>query len=207
MVWVNMKKVTIMITTTILVILLAASSVEADVVLTGGIDAEVKEWLGIVHPKINLENQSVTFGVDVTTEGDKTIYKVNDTLIINLNITKEVNRTYIIPRSIFYSAFMKRKIGFRDIFPLRGILSRIFPMKALFKSVNVVKGMLGKADQSINISLNYEISNTTFENGENLTMTIYVMGFLPGDLDGLSAKIPIITKKQITLEVSYIENI
>ncbi len=202
----NIKKTAIMITV-LTISLIAASAVEADAVLTGEINAEVKEWLGIVYPEINLENQSVTFGVDVVTDGNETTYQVNDTLIINLDVTKETNRTYVFPRSIFYTAYMKRKIGLMDIFPLRGLIGRIFPMLALFKSVNVVKGMLGKADQSINISLNYEISNTTFENGENLTMTIYVMGFLPGNLeDGLSAKIPIITKKQITLEANYIEN-
>jgi len=201
-----MKKTAITITV-LTISLIAASTVEADAVLTGEIDAEVKEWLGIVYPEISLENQSVTFGVDVLTDGDKTTYRVNDTLIINLDVTKENNRTYIFPRSIFYSAFMTRKITDIKLLPIRGILSRIFPMLVLFKSVNIVKGMLGKADQSINISLNYEISNTTFENGEKLTMTLCIMGFMPGDLNGLSEKIPIITKKQITLEVSYIENI
>jgi len=183
------------------------STAQADALLDGGIDVEVKEWLGIVYPQINLENQSIEFEVEVTTDGDATTYRVNDTLIIDLNVNQDDNRTYIFPRSVFFSAFMRRSLALRDIFPLRGLINRLFPVMKFFKSVNVVKGMLGDADQSINMSLDYAISNTTFESGENLTLSLYVMGFLPGDLNGLSEDIPIITQEKVILTVSYVEKI
>lgn len=182
------------------------TTAEADATLSGNIDVNVKEWIGVVYPQINLENQSVTFEVETITEGDETAYYVNDTLIINLDITNESNRTFIFPRALFYSIIMKRSLANIKILPLRGLFKRIFPVFKPFGTENVVDSILGKnMTGSINLSINYEIDEETFNNGEELTLTLYTMGFLPGDLDGLSEKVPFIAKKQITLEVNYIE--
>lgn len=180
---------------------------KADAVIEGNVNVEVKEWLGVVYPKIEIENQSITFGTEIITDGEETTYLVNDTLIIPLHVVNESNRTFVIPRAVFYSVIIKRSLSDAKILPIRGFLKRMFPVLSIFKSVNVIKGMLGKEDESINVTLNYKISNTTFENGENLTMIIFVMGFLPGDLNGLSEKIPFIAKKQVTLNVSYIQKL
>lgn len=201
-----MKK-TKTITLTIILMLLSLATVttaEADVTLSGNIHADVKEWLGVVYPQINLENQSVTFEVETITEDDETIYHVNDTLIINLDVTNESNRTFIFPRAIFYSVIMKRSLSNVKILPLRGLFKRIFPIFKPFGSENVIDSILGKnVTNTINLSIDYEIDEETYNNGEDLTLTIYAMGILPGDLNGVSEKIPFITKKQITLEVSY----
>ena len=182
------------------------STAEADETLTGTINVEIKEWIGIVYPEINIDNQSVTFEVNISTDGSETTYQVEDTLTIELNITKNTDReNYIFPRSVFYSIIMTRKILDAKLLPIIGFFKRIFPVREIFKSVNVIKGMLGKEESSINITLNYPISNETFHNGENLTMYIYVMGFLPGDVNGLLKGIPIIDHAKVALNVSYIE--
>ena len=199
-----MKKIISALILALFISMSIASIVDADVNINGAVDVEVKEWVGIVYPSINIENQSVTFEVNASAMDNETTYTVEDTLIIGLNVTKESNRTYVFPRSIFYSAIMTRKITDIKLLPLRGILSRVFPIRQLFKSVNVAKGMLGKEDANISITLDYIIDNKTYNNGENLTLHLYMMGFLPGDVNGISKILPFITYKDINLEIDYI---
>ena len=100
---------------------------------------------------------------------------------------------------------MRRSITLKDIFPIRGLFSRIFPVFNEFGSANVVKGLIGaNVSEAIEIPVSYEISEEIFNSGEDLTFTIYVMGFLPGDLDGVADQVPIIDSQKITLEVDYV---
>jgi hypothetical protein len=86
------------------------------------------------------------------------------------------------------------------------IFNRLFPIREFIKSKNVVDSMLGgEKDTNLTIPVNYEISQDTFNTSENLTMHIYLMGFMPGEANGLSDNIPIIAHKAITLEVTYEE--
>jgi len=182
----------------------AASICGAKETLNGEMKVEVSEWMGIVSPKIDFGNQSVTFNAEKETVDNETVYNVNDTLKINLNITDNSGRnTYILPRSMFCSVIMYRKPIEAKLFPLMGILSRLFPVRQLLKSANVVNSTLGgKKDNNITISLKYTVTNDTFNNGgENLSMMVYVIGFLPGDING--GGLSIIAHKTITLNISY----
>jgi hypothetical protein len=189
----------------------AASMCRAEETLNGEMKVEVSGWIGIVFPKIEFDNQSVTFDVEKETVENETFCNVNDTLKINLNITDNSSggRKFILPRSMFYSIIMYRKPikpieALFPLFPLSKMLSRIFPVKQLLKSVNVVNSTLGsKKDNNITIPLKYTITNETFnKKGENLSMMVYVMGFLPGDINGIEG-VPIIAHKTITLNISY----
>lgn len=186
----------------------AASICGAEETLNGEMKVEVSGWIGIVSPKIEFGNQNVTFDVEKETVENETFCNVNDTLKINLNITdnRSGGRKFILPRSMFYSIIMYRKPieALFPLFPLSKMLSRIFPVKQLLKSVNVVNSTLGgKRDNNITIPLKYTITNETFnKKGEKLSMMVYVMGFLPGDINGIKG-LPIIAHKTITLNISY----
>jgi hypothetical protein len=175
--------------------------------LDGEIKVTVKDYVGIVYPEICLENTSVTFKVNITTDGNETSYVVEDVLSIPLNVTKETEReTFIFPRSIFYSVIMRRPALDLKLLPITGLIKRIFPVFVPFATANVIDGAIGAKDEYLNITINYPISNETYLNGgENLTMHFIVMGFLPGEVNGIANKIPIIGHKTVTLEVAYEE--
>ena len=205
----KIKKIVSFMIVSLFISMSAASIVGAEETLNGHIKIDVCEWMGVVYPEVSLkENQSVNFSVDVVGEGDNVTYTVNDSLRINLNITDTSNRSnFILPRSMFYSIVVCRKLS--DIkFSLFGLLDRLFPVRVLFKSVNVVDSLLGgdKSD-NITVDLSYSISNATFENGENLTMHIWVMGFLPGNVNGVIKGLPIIDHKVVSLSVEYKEKV
>ncbi|RLF50268.1 MAG: hypothetical protein DRN24_06825, partial [Thermoplasmata archaeon] len=65
----------------------------------------------------------------------------------------------------------------------------------------------GEKSDNITVNLSYSISNMTFENGENLTMHIWVMGFLPGNVNGVIKGLPIIGHKVVNLNVEYKEKV
>lgn len=175
--------------------------------LNGKVEADVNDWVGIVTPHITLENQSITLKVNVSGEGENTTYIVEDELYIELNSTDASGREqFIMPRSIFYSAIATRNIFDAGLLPIMTIFNRMFPIRELIKSKNVVDSMLGgEKDTNITIAANYEILNTTFDEGENLTLHLYVMGLMPGETNGLSEGLPIIAHKVITLEITYEE--
>ena len=200
-----MKKAMSLIIVVLLLGLTSVTIAEADANLTGSVNVEVKEWLGIVYPQINLDNQSVTLDVEVDTSGESPIYHVNDTLIIDLNSIVESERTFTLPRSVFYTTFLRRSITLKEIFPIRGLFSRIFPVFNKFGSANVVESLVVKnVSEFIEMPVSYDITEEAFNSGEALTFTLYVMGFLPGDLDGLADQVPIISSQKITLEVDYL---
>jgi len=199
------RKIVSLIVASLCISIASASIVGAEEVLNGNIDVEINELIGIVYPKMDLDdNQSVNFSVDVVGEGDNVTYIVNDSLRINLNITDNANRSnFILPRSIFYSIVVYRKISDIKLLPFFGLLNRLMPVRVLFKPVNVVDSLLGEnKSDNITIDMNYSISNTTFENGENLTMHIWVMGFLPGNVNNVKS-LPIIDHQIVNLNVKY----
>lgn len=199
-----MKKIKSLFLAFLLLFLTFTITVDADSNLSGGIDVEVKEWLGIAYPKINLNDQSISFKAELETLGDNATYHVNDTLIINIDSTIITKRTSVLPRSIFYTAFLKRSLTFKNILPLGSLFSRLFPMFNKFGSTNLLKGYIGEnISDSIRLTVDYIIDEETFNSGEILTFTFYVMGFLPGDLNGLAEQMPIITSKAIKLEIDY----
>ncbi len=174
-------------------------------ILTDRVEADVNGWVGIVTPDITLGNQSITLLVNVTEDGDNATYTVEDELFIELNSTDNSGRSqFIMPRSIFYSAIVIRNPLDVNILPIKGYFGRILPIVEFAKSKNIVDSMLGgKKDNNITIPAKYEISEETFNNGENLTMHFYVMGLMPGETNGLSDSLPIIAHKTITLDITY----
>lgn len=186
---------------------LAVSTIGSAVDIQGGIDVSVTGFIGLVTPKINLTddqlNQSVTFMVNVS-DGN---YTVEDTLKMPLNINDQSNRTFILPRSLVYCILLVREPSNVTIRPIFTYLKRLIPFKSLFNRAPVVKSILrGNRSENISVTLKYKITSATYENvTENMTLHIYTMGFLPGDSDGISEKLPIIDHKKINLEVTYEE--
>jgi len=195
---------------------LAVTSISGAVYLNADIDVKVSNFIGLVSPAINVstdaqKNQTVKFKVTVNetavNETDWT-YVVNDSLVINLTIDDQSGReVFLLPRLVFYRIVVMRDISEAlDINANIGLLSKIFPVKVPLGSVNVVDTYGGEKSTEISIGLSYQIDNLTFYDpeGENLTMYITTIGFLPGNVNGfLEGKIPIIDRQAINLHVLY----
>ena len=176
----------------------ATSICGAKATLNGEIKAEVKEWIGLVYPSINLVNQTNT-PILVTRTLNDTNYTnvVNDSLVIKLNITDNSGRElFLLPRTMFYMVFLVRK-G-EPLRPIGSYFGRLMPVRA-FGSVSVVNSTLGSRATNITIPLKYKISNDTFNKGENLTVKVLAMGFLPGEVDGAIAGFPLVAKAEFSL--------
>jgi hypothetical protein len=201
----NMKKMLSIMIISLFLTLTATSITGSSAVMSGDIDVDLKEWLGIVYPRSNIEeNQTVLLDAEAVSDGNETYYEVNDTLTIMMDINDESNRTFLFPRSVFYTALFFRKILDVKLLPIFGYFSRLCPVRALFNTVNVGDSFLGKnASSNINITMQYTIDEETYNNGENMTMHFLIMGFMPGDLNGLGEQIPIISYEKIPLKFEY----
>lgn len=185
---------------------ISITSVNGAEELAGSIDVDVKDWIGVVYPSINIDNQSVTFIVNVTNVDNVTKYKAKDKLLIELNINN--NRGYdqfFFPRSLSYCAIKMRKILDIKMLPPIGIINRLFPVVELFKSVNVVNSTVaGCKNNNISIPLSYSISEEAYNNdGENFTLFFYAMDLIPGNTNGISEEIPIVISEKIELQVIF----
>jgi len=186
--------------------------------LDGNIVLNIEQWQGNVHPNLSFENQSVTFKVNISEKNNNTVYRVEDELKISLNVTDNSGREIILlPRGIFYRIVATRSI--LDVIKEGlGFLSNPYPGADKFlkrwrpiSSINFVRikstVFNPKAADNITLELDYSISNETYLSGENLTMSIAVMGYRPGDINGLSDEGigRIIDQVKINLEVFYEE--
>ena len=183
--------------------------------LNADIDIVVSNFIGLVSPKINVSteaqrNQSLELLVNVTEpvgDPDNNSYIVEDELKININIVDDTARKsipFVIPRLIFYRAIVARDI--KEAFKLPGsLLKNWMPIKVPFASKPVVNTIKGTAATNITIPVYYHLTNDTFySGGENFTLYLTVMGFLPGNTYGfLDGGIPILDRQVINLEVSY----
>lgn len=178
------------------------------VILDGEITVNVSKTLGLVSPEINIDSQSVIFKVNSTKNGlFNKRYRVENELVINLSINDESEKNdYILPRSMFYAFMGSRGIGlaFKPIKP--GLINRLFPIRG-FGSVKVVKSKYHKnLSEEIRIRIKcYEITKELLERGENIILNIYVMGFLPDDVNGKLEGTRVVSHKVINLEVTYEE--
>jgi len=197
---------------------LAATTISGAEYLNADIKVKVEGFIGLVSPIVNAtseeqKNQTVEFLVNVTEPpGDEknNSYKVKDKLIINITIDDTSDRIFVLPRFVFCRVIVVRDLI--DAIRLPGNLLSLFrrwqPIREPFRSVGVVDTFGGgQKATNISIDVDYEIINETFHNGENLTMYISVMGFLPGDVNGiLDGELPIINKEIINLKVKYKDN-
>lgn len=206
----KLKIISILIT--LMLVSVTIASIGGAEQLDGNIEVEIARASGVVNTNLNItNNQSTTIKVTVKGDGENTTYHVNDTLVIDLNITSNTGRQmpFTFPRSIIYGYIVSRSIY---DFSLLGQKVKLFPSLKLFGSVNVADSLLGgEQENKIIINLNYTISNTTFEDGENLTINLFVMGIFPGEVTGSSHgafPIPLLVfigREVINLEVSYLE--
>lgn len=181
----------------------SAASMVGAVDLTGEIDVEVDGWLGVVTPIIGIDNQNLTLDAELVND----TYTIDCNMTINLDIVDNSGRdTFYFSRGVVYSIIIFRKDA--ELFPLQGFVNRLVPHIELFKSVHVVDSQFGGGNQKqncINISLNYDLpNNETFDNGEELTMHIFVMGIFPGDANGIADDLPIIDHKILALNITYV---
>jgi hypothetical protein len=161
---------------------------------------------------ITLEVDKKPWGQDA----NQTVIRVNDTLTISLNITDETPDKllpFLFPRNVLFSILWTRKILDAGLFKekpwMDGFLKRVIPFSKT-DSVKVVDSLFfGQKDNNITLNLRgangYTITNKTFNNGETLTMRVFVSGFLPDDLNGLTDGLHTITNKVITLNVEYVD--
>ena len=178
------------------------------VYLEGEFNVKVSKSLGLVLPAININNQSVIFKVNSTSNSlFNKKYRVENELVIKLNISDESERDdYIIPRSMFYGVLGIRGIGLA-FKPIKlGLFNRVFPIRG-FGSVKVVKSKYNKnLSEEIRIRIKYyEITKELLGRGENIILNIYVMGFLPDDVNGVLEGTKVVAHKVINLEVTYEE--
>jgi len=206
-----MKKIKIIsITITTMLISLVGATLTSACQLEEGITVVINEWSGFVYPEIDIENQNITFLVNVTTNNNKTIYHVQDKLMIPLNITDNSGREFFIfPRGLAYKITMSRKImdvlseGLLKKYPgADSFLKRWIPVDDTW-GVSVVKSLFGERKENISIGVDYHISNNTFTNGEQMTLNIYSMGFIAGQINGIHEDFPILGHKQVTLKIEY----
>ena len=196
-------------TAALLLLIIGASVGGAEVELEGNIAVEIDGFSGIVVPKLNMTNQSPTFNVEVEKYEDEDSYFVNDTLIINLDIDDNTGRDiiYLLPRSVYYGVIFNRPFSEAKLLKTHpwedGIIGRLLPVRA-FGGVPVVDSILGEKNTSIKIDMKYSIRNETYNaGGETLTMYVFYMGFIPGDINGIEG-LPIIGHDKITLDICYI---
>jgi len=213
----NMKKIKIvaMLIATMFVSI-AATSISGAEELNANIKVDVDQFVGIVFPVVNAttdeqKNQTLEFLVNVTEpvgEPENYTYVVEDELKVNLDILDNTGRNmFLLPRLVFYRIVVYR--DYKEAFDQPGrLLKKLFPIKVPLSSASVVNTLSGPAADNITIGVSYPISNETYHSGENLTMCISVMGFIPGNVNGLiEGQIPIIDRKTINLEVLYKEKV
>jgi len=172
--------------------------------IDGKIEVETSQWIGLVSPVINItENQTgLSLNVDLDENGTAT---VNDTLSIKINVTDNSERgdiPFILPRTVFTHVLILNDDT--SLLPLRGFLNRFIRAKVTPFSLKNKAGRIDvrNGDTMLNISMKYSIANTTMM--ENMTMHVTVMGFLPGNINGLDG-IPVIQHVKINLnEVAYV---
>jgi len=179
--------------------------------LAGNIDVKIDGFIGVVSPIINIteeqENQSVTFLVNATEDPEdpaNNSYIVEDTITIDLEITDNSGRdSFVISRFVIYHVMITRPIG-KALPGGLGIINRLFPVRKLGR-VHVVNSLFGgNISENISIDFSYKLRNKElFDSGENLTLHITVIGFLPGNSNGISDMLPIVDHKAISLDVKY----
>lgn len=180
----------------------------AEYTLDGSVDVEITQYfMGLVHPHINLENESnISFIAEAVTDDNLTYFRVNDSIVIDLDITDNTGRENIyFPRTLMYSVVLVRNDAkLLPLFPLADAFKRIFPVIEIGKSVNVVNSQFGEnKSDTIEIPVHYTIANDSVIGTENMTLHLVVMGMLPGDINGVSG-LKIVEYKKIALTVDYI---
>jgi len=215
-----MKKIKIVATLIVTIFVsLSATSISGAVDLNADINVNVEQFIGLVSPVVNLtredqKNQTIEFLVNVTEPLDDPVnnsYIVEDQLKININANDQSGRAafipFILPRLIFYKVIVSRDLSYAISLPkyTGSLIKRLFPINAPFGQKNVVNTLGGStAANNISINVYYKLTKDIYLNGENLTLNIFIMGFLPGNVNGiLGGKIPIINHEIINLKVTY----
>jgi hypothetical protein len=190
-----MKK-TISILITMMLVCVTITSIGGAVELDGEIDVEITQSIGLVAPKIALE-ENQTFGPLNVEEDDGTLY-VNDTLSIKLNVTDD-RETRFFPKFMLAGVFIIRDPASIKISPVSTYLKRLIPVRIMPLTK---QGTIDVSNEKyLNISLNYEVNNTIVS--ENMTMHILTMGILPGDTNGIEG-IKIVDYMKVNLkDVTY----
>lgn len=217
----NMRKMKIAaMLIAMMIVGLTATSISGAEDFEGEINVDVSSFIGLVSPIIFGENQTFDFEVNVSEPVTEPVwnwsYIVDDELVISLNITDGSGREsipFLLPRFVFYRVVMMRdisaaiamnKTAMNKTIP---ILDRILPVRVGLKAVNVVDTLAGEKAVNITIPLTYTLDSDTYlAGGENLTMYITVMGFLPGNTNGFSEDVPIIDRKELTATITYVDN-
>lgn len=201
-----MKK-TISILITMMLVCVTIASISGAVELDGEINVGISQTLGLVAPRIELEENQTFAPLNVEVDGNSTF--VNDTLSIKLNVTDDrENRMF--PRFMLAMVLISRDLTDIPILPLLGLgflgsgpgyLKRLIPVRMLPNPLTGEGIIDVSTEEYLNISMNYEISNDTVS--ENLTMHIFTIGFPMGDVNGYMG-IKIIDHMQVNLkDVTY----
>ena len=113
------KLIPILISALLLGVTAGTSIGDAEAILEGRIEAEITGFLGIITPTIDLtESQNVTFAVKIDNISE-TGYRVNDTLMIEVNKTGDPERNiFLVPRVVCVGIVLAREITVIDILSL-----------------------------------------------------------------------------------------
>jgi len=194
----EMKLISIMIVTVLIGAGLSSISVAQP--LGGQIDVEVSNFIGIVSPVLNLDNEStVDFSAEFVEEGNNSYYKINDSLEINLDVTNNMGRDNLIfSRSLFYAAVLIRtpKITFTGGFFKRMLPVLKFGVKPIMDSM-----LVQNSTPVIKLPVNYTLGADSIGT-EEMTLHLFTMGMIPGDVNGIEG-LKIVDYQKVSLTVDY----
>jgi len=159
-------------------ILLGASAiVYAGDIDSGSIDVVVNDDVyGTVSPTLNLDNTSITLNAIKTEKNGKISYKVKDNITIPLNVVLDKEKIYL---NKMITGRVKLYGSLSDIRAKEWFNAYVADGELIDKEVEV--------PESVSVPVNYQISNETFNEGEELVMCTLVMGrHLPGKADDSS---------------------
>jgi uncharacterized repeat protein (TIGR02543 family) len=135
------------------------------------------DFYGKVTPKIIADNESsITLKAVHVEDGEDSYYKVNDSISIPLDII--CNKAKVYHRKMIRGAI----IGYRSILDV--------PIRETFHAYVHEGELIGRTvdvADNISVNVNYQISEETFTQGENMTMCIAVFGTpFPGETNPFS---------------------
>ena len=184
--------------------------------LSGSIEAQIIESIGLVKPVIKLDVNQTGLTLSKQIDENTNYTMVNDTIRINIDKVDNSGRdSFIIPRYVFTSVLITRDPKSMPLLPLTRLnlfkkgmppfLTRLIVAFSPLKKVDITTDN-STTEYYFNVSMHYWIGNkTSYMLKENLTMHIFTMGFFPGDVNGIISGIKWIDHRVINLrEVEYI---
>jgi len=169
-----MKKINLICLIIAAILLGAGFSVNAGEIDCGQIDVTIEDdFYGQVRPEVNIDETNVILKVKENNEEGNITYVVEDNVTIPINLICEKESVYFRKKLCGYA------YGFRTIGD--AVIKQMYDIG--LKQGSIIGSTIETSDH-LNLSVNYEISEETYENGENITLFLaYIGNPIPGAVD------------------------